>query len=264
MKKYIAICFSGLILMACTQKSEVSEKASENPKLLSSDTVQSKSVEKEELISLDQTQWKDIKASAYKTTEELTSIDFNVGDLVGAKVWLTTEQQIVIDFIDENGLFTGAKILPLPTEILNEFNTSVKSEMKNVIGDESSAKELILTWSTGDGNSGFASGYEIEVAGVFIIDLVENKLVQDFIYEDHFLSYQADPSEEDMNNPEYHGKMDEDAELEICSYASKFELGLNTLKIEKTFFDQEGKETCDAKDISGEYTFDAQKRAYYK
>jgi hypothetical protein len=262
MKKVTIVLLSAFSLFSCaTESSEVSNNVKKKIEKVTPLTENTNEEASKKVVTLEKTNWKDIKGSDYEIIEKVVTKKVTIGSIREVDIWFTTEG-LVIDFVDENGLFTGAKLLP--TSIINEYNLQVKADLQNAIGAESSANELVVTWNTMDGNNGFEDGHEMEINGLFIIDLEEVKLVQDFIYVDHQMSYSGNPTEADLKDEDYHAKKAESTDFEICSYSSKIKVILNKLIITDYYEQQEGKSKCELNDFSGTYVFDKEKGTYSK
>ena len=78
--------------------------------------------------------------------------------------------------------------------------------------------ELAIWWNTGDGNNGLLSGYEMERKGLIIFDVLNRTDLVNFVYYDYYSSYMEGPNA-DIDNEEYHAKMAEDSEWEVCSFS---------------------------------------------
>lgn len=262
MKKVTIVLLSAFSLFSCaTESSEVSNDVKKNIEKVTPLTENTNEEASKEVVILEKTNWKDIKGSAYEIIENVVTKKVDVGSVKEVDVWYTTEG-LVIDFVDENGLFTGAKLLPAP--MINEYNLEVKAELQNILGAKESAYELVITWNTMDGNNGFETGFEMEVSGLYIIDLEEVKLVQDLIYVNHQMSYSGNPTEADLKDEDYHAKKADSTDFEICSYSSKIKFELNKLIITDYYQQQEGKDKCELNDFTGTYVFNEEKGTYSK
>jgi hypothetical protein len=107
-------------------------------------------------------------------------------------------------------------------------------------------------------------GSEMELAGLFIIDLESTTMVQDVIYVNHELSYEGNPTEADLEDEDYHAKKAESTDFDICSYSHKVKVELNKLTFTDYYKQQEGTTPCELKDYTGTYIFDSAKGDYLK
>lgn len=98
----------------------------------------------------------------------------------------------------------------------SEYNTEFSSETKTIDGKEL----LFIKWSYGDGRSGFMDGYEEAYSGVQVWDTENLVCLADFIYDSHYLYYEAT---EEMDEDE-HAKASENSYFEQNNYTYEFKI----------------------------------------
>ncbi len=158
------------------------------------------------------------------------------------------DYQLVLSIINTSYLYEGFFVLEIPDYVMLDSYEYV-FEYKDVAGD--SNKELLIWWTGYDGHGG-SEGYNLEVKGVTIIDLIDYKAILQINFYYNYLAY---------TNYE-----DEEYQEEECNYS--IELNITTKNVVKLSNYKESTSSAVDCDIpsyqKGIYYFNSNSKKYKK
>lgn len=234
-KKIIALSFSTLLFACGNETANQSENTSADT------TTQKTEVETNYATTLPVGNGFQLRSQSYVISELIGSADSEYsGQLL--TVILTDENELLLQIAEADQAPEEAEVWDLGIEIQNPYNCTVNLELTDANKD-GNKNELAVWWNEGDGNNGMESGYEMETSGLMIVDLTNKNEMLTLIYVGHYSSYNSGPNA-NTDDPDYHAKMAEDSEWEICSYSQKVELKNGDVIISETYSQVESQGEC--------------------
>ena len=161
--------------------------------------------------------------SNYEVSDELGSIKSTANSGQQLSVVISTDGDIYLEISYDGGPVEES--WKIEKQIDNPFSFSVKLEYTDANHDDIS-DELVIWWNQTDGNNGIQSGYEYSNSGIIIFDVMQRNVMLNLDYENHYASYSA-AQNANTDAEDYHAKMAEDSDWEICSFyiATKLQNG---------------------------------------
>ncbi len=176
----------------------------------------------------------------YTISEALSSInsEYNTGQKLS--IVKTEDEELLLLIAYNNSEDTETWRLGI--DVVYGGLTSVRMEYADINKDDLK-DELVIWWEQYEGNNGMQSGYESEKKGLIIIDVMNRNEMLNFIYSSHYASYSAG-ADADVTDPDYHAKMADDSDWDICSYSHTVTLVNNEIQISEYYKESEGTGEC--------------------
>lgn len=250
MKKSICLFFP-FILFACGGNNAETSTENQDSTQLNSDTTGA------EIAVLAETELPakngfTLYSEPYEVMEELATInsEYNKGQSISIVKTDQEEILMVVKFVNDSeteSWYLGIDpVYGGMTSVRLEYMDANKDDVKD---------ELVIWWEQYEGNNGMQSGYESENMGIVVIDVMNRNEMLNFVYSSHHASYSAG---ENANTaaPDYHAKMAEDSDWEICSFSHKLTLVNNDFQISDYYREVEGMGECVLRQFQdGTYSF---------
>lgn len=150
----------------------------------------------------------------YEVDEKLAEIKSTANEGQILSIVMTTDEELFLEISYEDTGLDESWQIDVPLE--NRFGFEVKVEYTDANHDDIK-DELVIWWNQSDGTNGMLDGFEASSSGIIIFDVMQRNVMLNFVYDNHNASYSAGKNA-NTNADDYHAKMAEDTEWEICSY----------------------------------------------
>ncbi len=272
MKQITIIVFGLFLIMSCSSTEPEDQETKETTQSKTADTpLDSSKTESEEQATdlgseqhvLPTGQLQKLEDMDFEIQDTIVVQEFEAGNLAGlatVEIFMTEELDIVMGVSNEDGLFIDWFLIEIGD--VGPWTSDIKVSLEDICGDDE--EELVLWWETLDGHSGFYEGYEMDRSGVMVLNAYSMKAYLDFAYNDHYMSYQA-PYEDETNEEEaVHGKMNENSQVDVCSYFMDVAVSKGQVSISNYEKTVETSEDCVIEEVEeGIYKFDQSKEAFF-
>lgn len=182
----------------------------------------------------------ELTTEPYIIDEMLVFIQSETNSGQNFSIVLSEDQEVYLEIgYDKTGLEESWR---LDIAVENPFGLEAKLEFTDANHDDIK-DELVIWWSKMDGTSGIMDGYESENKGVIIFDVLQREVLLNLLYSHHYSTYSAS-SESDINNPDFHAKMDEKSEWSTCNYWYDLALNNGDVTLTNYVFEKEGQGEC--------------------
>ncbi len=183
--------------------------------------------------------------------EELTELETRQSNFLGIDEFIvsaTDDYNIVLSMENTPLSLIEFYVLELP-DVLMPDQYEIKLEFKDVAGD--SEPELLVWWTGHDGHGG-NEGYDIDIEGITIIDVVGAKAILQMDYYNYYMSYTSYENE--------------NLEEEICSFSVDFELvGKNLINLSNHKEENINSSDCELPYIEeGNYHYSEEYKSFVK
>ena len=223
-----------------------------NKELLTEDSKMDNDEVDDRRTSLPITSGMELITEEYVVSEILTEIQSTYDASQSLKIVMSDDEELILE-ISYSGA-SAEESYQLNIGDFNSYGTEIKLEFADVNQDGVS-DELVIWWNTMNGNNGIIGGFEEERSGIMIFNVTQREVVLGFCYLDWYSSYESGVNA-DMDDENYHAKMDDNSIWEICSYTMDISLKDGLINLGPTQIESEGMDNCSPNTyLEGSYVF---------
>lgn len=247
-----------IFLMSCSGNSETNSN-SEKDSTTTSEIVSTDTLVIVEETELSSSEVIDLSDDIYIIEEILASIQSESTPGQNLSVVMSEDQNLYLEIgYDKTGK-EESWIINL--DILNAFGVTITLEFTDANRDDFK-DELVIWWSESDGNNGLRSGFETSQSGIIIFDVMQRTEILNFVYSSHYASYSAGENA-NTDEPDYHAKMADDSEWDICSYSHDIKLVDGEIHVSNYYSQIDGEGECVLKKYAeGIYVYNVGEEIY--
>lgn len=198
-----------------------------------------------------------------KTNYQLTAIEPIIAEYMAHLESATNQEEYYAVIIDENNnliLQIGHEgnvvdySYDLNVYVENPTGAEAILEMTDVNKDGKS-NELAIWFNQSDGTNGIESGFEFEQKWLMIFDTEKKEPMLHLIFSSHHSNYSAGPNANTLAE-DYHAKMADDSEWDICSFSYQLLLKNGEIQLSEYYFQKEGMGECASEEYqAGTYAY---------